>query len=142
MKPTIALLLVALISLVTTPLMAEENFSGVKGLKDACRAGALLDASHVPYTVVVFHSLTEQGAGCLYHLNGDEYLYSEKGSAKVIPSQVAKVPLEKVPRAQVLRIADGDRDIRNGLPGRRDLRLLQLPPRPAHRLGRRPSPRR
>lgn len=114
MKLTTALLFTALLSLVTTPLMAGEDFSGVKGFKDACRAGALLDASHVPYTVVVFHSLTEQGAGCLYHLNGDEYLYSERGSAKVVPSQVARVPMEKVPRAQVLQTANGNRDIRNG----------------------------
>jgi hypothetical protein len=114
MKSTIPLFFVILTSLAITPLTAEENFSGVQGFKDACRAGALLDASHVPYTVVVFHSLTEQGAGCLYRLNGDEYLYSEKGSAKVVSAQVARVPMEKVPRAQVLQIADGDRDIRNG----------------------------
>jgi hypothetical protein len=114
MKLTVALLFTALALFVTQPLMAEEDFSRVDGFKDACRAGALLDSNHVPYTVVVFHSLDMQGAGCLYHLNGEEYLYSEKGSAKVIPSQVARVPLEKVPRAQVLRVADGDRDVRNG----------------------------
>jgi hypothetical protein len=107
-------LLCALSLFLTLPLMAEEDFSGVKGFKDACRAGALLDANHIPYTVVVFHSLSEQGAGCLYRLNGDEYLYSERGSAKVVPEAVARAPKEKVSRDQVLRVADGDRDIRNG----------------------------
>jgi hypothetical protein len=104
----------ALIALVARPLHALESFSEVKGIKDACRAGSVLDASHVPYEVVVFHSLTDQGAGCLYRLNGDEYLYSERGSAKVVPARVAEVPLEKVPRDAVLHIADGDRDIHNG----------------------------
>jgi hypothetical protein len=96
------------------PLRAQSDFSDVDGIKDACRAGAVLDASHVPYQVVVFHALANQGAGCLYRLNGDEYLYSEKGSAKVLPERVAQVPLEKVPREEVLRIADGDTDIHNG----------------------------
>ncbi len=96
------------------PLRAESDFSGVAGIKDACRAGAVLDAGHVPYQVVVFHALANQGAGCLYRLNGEEYLYSEKGSAKVLPARVAQVPLEHVSRADVLRIADGDTDIHNG----------------------------
>ncbi len=108
------LLSLTLIALVALPVRAVENFSDVRGIKDACRAGAVLDANRVPYEVVVFHSLSDQGAGCLYRLNGDEYLYSERGSAKVVPARVAEVPLEKVPREEVLQIADGDRDIRNG----------------------------
>jgi hypothetical protein len=108
------LTLAAVASLLTTPLLAVEDFSDVSGIKDACVAGSLLDANRIPYTVVVFHSLTEQGAGCLYRVNGEEYLYTVKGSAKVNPAQVAKVPLEKVPRDQVMRISDGDRGLRNG----------------------------
>lgn len=104
----------ALIALALLPLRAVSDFSDVAGIKDACRAGAVLDANRVAYQVVVFHSLKDQGAGCLYRLNGDEYLYSVKGSAKVLPDRVAQVPLEKVPRDAVLRIADGDRDIHNG----------------------------
>jgi hypothetical protein len=104
----------SLIAAVALPLHALEDFSDVHGIKDACRAGSVLDANHVPYEVVVFHSLKDQGAGCLYHLNGDEYLYSEHGSAKVVPARVAETPLEKVPRQQVLEIADGGRDIHNG----------------------------
>jgi hypothetical protein len=104
----------SLIALALLPLRAETDFSDVDGIKDACRAGAVLDANHVPYEVVVFHALANQGAGCLYRLNGDEYLYSEKGSAKVLPARVAEVPLEKVSREDVLRIADGDTDIHNG----------------------------
>jgi len=104
----------ALIAVAALPLRALEDFSDVHGIKDACRAGSVLDASHVPYEVVVFHSLKDQDAGCLYRVDGDEYLYSERGSAKVIPAAVAQVPLEKVPREQVLQIADGDRDIHNG----------------------------
>jgi hypothetical protein len=103
-----------LIALALLPLRASSDFSGVDGIKDACRAGAVLDASHVPYQVVVFHALANQGAGCLYRLNGEEYLYSEKGSAKVLPARVAQVPLENVPRADVIRIADGGTDIHNG----------------------------
>jgi hypothetical protein len=112
MKKTLTYL--TLIAVALLPLRAETDFSGVEGIKDACRAGAVLDANHVPYEVVVFHALANQGAGCLYRLNGDEYLYSEKGSAKVLPSRVAEVPLEKVSREDVLRIADGDTDIYNG----------------------------
>ncbi len=112
MKTTLALL--SLVALALLPARAESDFSDVHGIKDACRAGAVLDASHVPYQVVVFHALTNQDAGCLYRLNGEEYLYSEKGSAKVLPERVAQFPLEKVPREEVLRIADGDRDILNG----------------------------
>lgn len=103
-----------LITLALVPLRAASDFSDVAGIKNACRAGAVLDAHNVPYQVVVFHALKDQGAGCLYHLNGEEYLYSDKGSAKVLPDRVAQVPLEKVPREEVLRIADGDRDIHNG----------------------------
>jgi hypothetical protein len=103
-----------LIALIVLPLHALESFSDVHGIKDACRAGSVLDANHVPYEVVIFHSLNDQGAACLYHLSGDEYLYSERGSAKVVPARVAEVPLEKVPREQVLQIADGGRDIHNG----------------------------
>jgi hypothetical protein len=106
--------MLAVLASLTMPLLAAEDFSEVSGIKDACVAGSLLDANRIPYTVVVFHSLAEQGAGCLYHLNGDEYLYSVKGSARVNPAQVAKVPLEKVPREEVMRIADGDRDLKNG----------------------------
>jgi len=112
MKLTLTYL--SLIALALMPLRAESDFSGVDGIKDACRAGALLDASHVSYKVVVFHALNSQGAGCLYTLNGDEYIYSEKGSAKVSAAAVAQTPFEKVSREQVLRIADGDRDIHNG----------------------------
>jgi len=98
-----------LLTLLALPLRALEDFSDVRGIKDACRAGSVLDSSRVPYEVVVFHSLNDQGAACLYRLNGDEYLYSERGSAKVVPARVAEVP-----REQVLQIADGDRDIHNG----------------------------
>jgi hypothetical protein len=112
MKKTLAYL--SLITLALLPLRAASDFTGVDGIKDACRAGAVLDQNHVPYEVVVFHALKDQGAGCLYRLNGDEYLYSEKGSTKVLASRVAQVPLEKVSRDEVLRIADGDRDIHNG----------------------------
>ena len=112
MKLTLTCL--SLMALALMPLRAESDFSDVAGIKDACRAGAALDASNVPYKVVVFHALTNQGAGCLYQLNGDEYLYSEKGSAKVMPSAVAQTPMEKVSRDTVIRIADGDRDIHNG----------------------------
>ncbi len=104
----------SLVALALMPLRAESDFSDVDGIKDACRAGAVLDANRIPYKVVVFHALNSQGAGCLYQLNGDEYLYSEKGSAKVVPAAVAQTPLEKVSRDQVLQIADGDRDIHNG----------------------------
>jgi hypothetical protein len=104
----------ALAALALLPLRAESDFSNIDGIKDACRAGAVLDASHVPYKVVVFHALNSQGAGCLYTLNGDEYLYSEKGSAKVSAAAVAQTPFEKVSRDQVLKIADGDTDIHNG----------------------------
>ena len=107
-------MLAAVLTLLATPARAAQDFSHVSGIKDACVAGSLLDANRIPYTVVVFHSLVEQGAGCLYHLNGEEYLYSVKGSAKVNPAQVAKVPLEKVTRDEVFRIADGDRDLKNG----------------------------
>jgi hypothetical protein len=103
-----------LVALALMPLRAQTNFSAVPGIKDSCRAGAMLDASHVPYKVVVFHALNIQGAGCLYTLNGSKYLYSEKGSAQVSTSAVARTPLEKVPRVQVLQIADGNRDIHNG----------------------------
>jgi hypothetical protein len=103
-----------LVALALMPLRAESNFSDIDGIKDACRAGAVLDNNHVPYKVVVFHALNSQGAGCLYTLNGDEYLYSEKGSAKVSAAAVAQTPLEKVSRDQVLKIADGDTDIHNG----------------------------
>jgi hypothetical protein len=114
MNKSFLLVLAVLASSLTTPLMAVEDFSQVSGIKDACVAGSLLQANGIPNTVVVFHSLTEQGAGCLYRLNGEEYLYSIKGSAKVDPAQVSKVPLEKVSRDEVARIADGDRDLRNG----------------------------
>jgi hypothetical protein len=114
MKTPSLLMLAAVASLLSTPVLAAEDFSQVSGIKDACVAGSLLDANRIPYTVVVFHSLAEQGAGCLYRLNGDEYLYSVKGSAKVNPAQVAKVPMEKVSRDEVLRLADNDRDLRNG----------------------------
>ncbi len=107
-------LLFVIASLLTTPLLAVEDFSQVSGIKDACVAGSLLHANGIPNTVVVFHSLTEQGAGCLYRLNGEEYLYSVKGSAKVNPAQVAKVPMEKVSCDEVARISDGDRDLHNG----------------------------
>ena len=112
MKLTLTCL--SLLALALVPVRAASDFSDVAGIKNACRAGAMLDANHVSYQVVVFHALKDQGAGCLYHLNGEEYLYSDKGSAKVLESRVAQVPLEKVPREEVLRIADGDRDIHNG----------------------------
>jgi hypothetical protein len=114
MKKSSLLLLAAIASLVTTPLVAAEDFSGISGIKDACVAGSLLSSNGIPNSVVVFHSLTEQGAGCLYRLNGEEYLYSVKGSAKVNPAQVARVPSDKVPAGEVARISDGDRDLRNG----------------------------
>jgi hypothetical protein len=101
MNKSFLLVLAVLASSLTTPLMAVEDFSQVSGIKDACVAGSLLQANGIPNTVVVFHSLTEQGAGCLYRLNGEEYLYSIKGSAKVDPAQVSKVPLEKVSRDEV-----------------------------------------
>jgi hypothetical protein len=113
MKTNLLLFFAVAVSLTTSRLVAED-FSDVNGIKDACVAGTLLSANGIANTVVVFHALTEQGAGCLYHVNGEEYLYSVKGSAKVNPAQVAKVPLEKVPREEVARIADGDRDLRNG----------------------------
>jgi len=114
MKTKFLLLFASLLPLLTARLVATEDFSDVSGIKDACVAGSLLTANGIPNTVVVFHSLTEQGAGCLYRVNGEEYLYSVKGSAKVNPEQVAKVPLEKVSREEVEHIADGDRDLRNG----------------------------
>ena len=60
----------------------------------------LLDQSGIPYQVVVFHSLTNQDAGCLYRLNGDEYLYSERGSAKVVPARVGRDAAGKSARAR------------------------------------------
>jgi hypothetical protein len=104
----------AVLAFMASPVLAAEDFSQVSGIKDACVAGSLLDANHIPYTVVAFHSLLEQSAGCLYRLNGKEYLYTVKGSARVNASRVARVPLEKISRDEVMRIADGDRDLRNG----------------------------
>jgi hypothetical protein len=111
---TKSFLILAATALLTMPLLAAQDFSQVSGIKDACVAGSLLSSNGIPNTVIAFHSLTEQGAGCLYQLNGEEYLYTVKGSAKVNPAQVARVPYEKVSRDEVLRIADGDRSLRNG----------------------------
>jgi hypothetical protein len=104
------------IAALATPLLAVEDLSQFSGLRDACVAGSLLDASHVPYQVVLLHSQVEDSAGCLYWLNGKELIYTDKGSAHVDPSRLAQIAraLEGVSRAQVLDIAHGDRDLPNG----------------------------
>lgn len=106
-----------LLAALATPLLAIEDLSSFTGIRNACVAGSLLDASHVPYKVVVFHSQAENSAGCLYWLNGKELIYLEdKGSAQVASDQLTQMAaeLKEVSRAQVLDLAHGDRELRNG----------------------------
>jgi hypothetical protein len=112
MKNPIRLLLLAAASLLS--LQAYASDSSVAGLKEACVAGSLLDANRIPYKVVIFRSSTSQEAGCIYDVNGVSYLYTVRGSAKINPAQVAKVPLERVSRDEVYQISDGSRELRNG----------------------------
>ena len=94
--------------------LAHADLSDAHGIKDACVAGSLLDAQRVSYRVVIFHSDTHDDAGCIYKSNGVSYLYTKMGSAKINPEELDAVPLDTVPRADVYRIADGDRDMHNG----------------------------
>ena len=109
---TLGLTLLVLITSLL-PVVAGET-SDASGIKEACIAGTLLDANRVSYRVVVFHSSTRDEAGCVYHSNGVSYLYTPLGSAKINPTELSQVPLETVGRNEVFRIADGDREIRNG----------------------------
>ena len=104
-------ILLALSAFSTAP---ASSFSDASGIHEACIAGTLLDANRVSYRVVVFHSDTRDEAGCVYRSNGVNYLYTPLGSARINPAELGQVPLETVPRSEVFRIADGDRDIRNG----------------------------
>jgi hypothetical protein len=91
-----------------------DEITEASGIHDACNAGALLDKSGISYKVVVFQSSTRDEAGCIYDVGGVPYLYTPAGSAKVNMDRLADIPLERVPRSEVLRISDGDRDIENG----------------------------
>ncbi len=113
MKNQITLLLVAVASLLTLQAHASD-VSDANGIKDACAAGALLDVNHVPYKVVVVNTSSAHEAGCIYEVNGSSYLYTNRGSAKINPAQMGRVPLQTVARADVFRIADGSREINNG----------------------------
>jgi hypothetical protein len=109
MKNKITLLIIAATSLLGLQSFASD-ISDASGIKDACAAGALLDSNHIPYKVVVFGN----EAGCIYEVNGNSYLYTPRGSAMINPAQVGKIPLERVSRDEVFRIADGSRRIDNG----------------------------
>lgn len=112
MKLTLKLLLTTTLSLFA--ISAHADISDANGIKDACVAGSLLEAQRVPYRVVIFHSSTRDQAGCIYKANGASYLYTPMGSAKINAEEVDQVPLETVARNEVFRIADGDKDVRNG----------------------------
>ena len=109
-----SILLIGAIAVASTAYAFASDISDASGIKDACVAGTLLDASRVHYRVVLFHSDSRDEAGCVYSSNGVNYLYTPLGSAKINPAELTQVPLETVPRTEVFRIADGDRDIRNG----------------------------
>jgi hypothetical protein len=113
MKNKIALMLFAAAALITSPAMAS-TYSDVAGIKEACVAGSLLDASHIPYKVVVCLAGRDSEAGCIYSVDGTSYLYTPKGSAKINPEAMDRVPLQRVPRSEVFAISDGSRQLRNG----------------------------
>lgn len=112
MKHTTKILLTVALSL--TGLAAHADLSDASGIKDACVAGTLLDAQRISYRVVVFHGSSRDEAGCIYHANGNSYLYTPMGSAKINPEELSQVPLENVNRNDVFHIADGDTEVRNG----------------------------
>ncbi len=113
MKHIAKLFLTALAVLMLSRAHGDE-ITEASGIHDACNAGALLDASGIPYKVVVFQSSTRDEAGCIYEVGGVNYLYTPAGSAKINMDRLADIPLERVSRSQVFRISDGDRDINNG----------------------------
>lgn len=110
MKSILQLLLLATVTFTAH----AADITDATGIKDACVAGSLLDAHHVSYRVVIFHSSSCDEAGCIYRANGISYLYTPMGSAKINPAELQEVPLQDVSRNEVFRIADGDREIRNG----------------------------
>jgi hypothetical protein len=113
MKNKIALLVIAAAAVVTSNAQAS-SYSDIAGIKDACVAGSLLDASGVPNKVVVCRASRDSEAGCIYSVDGTSYLYTPKGSAKVNPAQLDRVPLERVSRSEVAEISDGSRELKNG----------------------------
>jgi hypothetical protein len=113
MKSIIQLLILASFSLLALPSWASD-ISDATGIKDACVAGSLLDARGIRYRVVIFHSSDRDESGCIYNSNGDSYLYTKMGSAKINPAELAEISLQNVSRDEVFHIADGDRDLHNG----------------------------
>jgi hypothetical protein len=113
MKSITKLFLLTALSVLALPSRAAD-ISDATGIKDACVAGSLLDASGVRYRVVLFHSDTRDESGCIYSSEGSSYLYTPMGSAKINPAELGEITLQTVPRSEVFRIADGDRDIHNG----------------------------
>jgi hypothetical protein len=106
------LLLIALTSLALPSRAAD--LADATGIKDACIAGSLLDASGIRYRVVVFQSANSAESGCIYSSDGASYLYTPMGSAKINPAELGEISLQTVPRNEVFHIADGERELRNG----------------------------
>ena len=113
MKSITSLLVLTALTLLALPSRAGD-LTDATGIKDACIAGSLLDASGIRYRVVVFHSSNSDESGCIYNSDGASYLYTPMGSAKINPAELSEISLQNVPRSEVFRIADGDRDLRNG----------------------------
>jgi hypothetical protein len=105
----LSLAFLALASLAGSSVRASDVMDAT-GIKDACTAGALLEASHVSNQVVVAGG----EAGCIYEVSGVSYLYTTHGSAKINPAEMGQVALQKVPRSEVERIGGGRNEIRNG----------------------------
>jgi hypothetical protein len=82
----------------------------IGGLRDACAAGAILDANHI------WNEVIEVGnkAGCLYDVDGTRYIYSPSGSARLNPARLARVTIRRISPSEASRYADGSREIRNG----------------------------
>ena len=113
MKHLAKLLLTALSVLMLVRAYGAD-VTDAAGIEDVCAAGAMLDQNHIPYKVVVLDSQTRNEAGCIYQVNGTSYLYTPAGSAMINPDEVAQVPLRRVSREEVFRIADGSSRIHNG----------------------------
>jgi hypothetical protein len=103
--------IIFLVGLLGGGLFANAAAAGeVEGLRDACVAGVMLTTHHIPHEVIEVGS----EAGCIFDVAGIQYIYTPSGSARMNPKQVARVNIRQIPADQVVQIADGGREIKNG----------------------------